>query len=330
VEAGLALPAEYGKEVLMANSGRVSLEQMSTSFKDLRITGESMRDYLPGQLQVLSPHPEIRDIAIQLFSHRSVIAPILVPAVVEPLLVLVLAGAARVEERVPGGEWKAVEVSAGDFFLTSSEEPYEMRWQTHGDDTFEVMHLYLGLPLIEQASRELLGQHAGPLRLRDVSGARDGRVAFVMEQLRTEWGEERLPSALFIRSLAQALAVHLVRSYVADIQPGRRVNALQAYKLRKVTDAMNAQLGVQFSLAKLAKLAELSEYHFSRMFKRATGLSPSQYFIRMRMVRARHLLLETRLSIIDVGLEVGYSSPSHFSQVFRREVGVTPSEFRGA
>jgi AraC family transcriptional regulator len=66
------------------------------------------------------------------------------------------------------------------------------------------------------------------------------------------------------------------------------------------------------------------------MCKRATGLSPSQYFIRLRMIRARLLLLETRRSIIDVGLEVGYSSPSHFSQVFRREVGVTPSEFRGA
>lgn len=314
----------------MTNTRRTSLAQMSTSSQDLRITGESMREYLPGEPQALPPCREIKDIVIQLFTHRSVIEPILVPAVVEPLLVLVLAGAARVEERVLGGEWEAAEVSAGDFFLTSSDEPYEMRWQTHGGDTFEVMHLYLGLPLIEQASRELLGEHVGPVRLRDVSGGRDGRVAFVMEQLRNELVLERSPSSLFARSLAQALVVHLVRSYIVDTQPGRRVNALQAYKLRKVTDAMNADLGAEFSLEKLARLAELSEYHFSRMFKRATGLSPSQYFIRLRMVRARQLLLETRRSVIDVGLEVGYSSPSHFSQVFRREVGVTPSEFRGA
>jgi AraC family transcriptional regulator len=169
-----------------------------------------MREYLPGQPQVLSPRPVIKDIMIELFTHRSVIEPILVPAVVEPLLVLVLAGAARVEERVPGGEWQAAEVSAGEFFLTSSDEPYEMRWQTHGGDTFEVMHLYLGLPLIEQASRELLGD-VGAIHFRDVSGARDPRVAFMMEQLRTEWVEERSPSAVFSRSLAQALAVHLVR-----------------------------------------------------------------------------------------------------------------------
>jgi len=314
----------------MATNGRTSQAPLSTSRQDLRITGESMREYLPGDAQTFPPRLEIKDVVIQLFTHRSVIEPILVPAVVEPLLVLVLAGAARVEERMPGGEWEAIEVSAGDFFLTSSEEPYEMRWQTHGGDTFEVMHLYLGLPLIEQASRELLGEHAGAVRFRDISGARDARVTFVMQQLRTELVAERSPSALFVRSLAQALAVHLLRSYLSENQPGRRVNALQAYKLRKVTDAMSADLSAEFSLAKLARLAELSEYHFSRLFKRATGLSPSQYFIRLRMVRARHLLLETRLSVIDVGLEVGYSSPSHFSQVFRREVGVTPSEFRGA
>ena len=108
----------------------------------------------------------------------------------------------------------------------------------------------------------------------------------------------------------------------------RRSNALPAYKLRKVIGVMNERLAEEFSLAALAQVVELSEYHFSRMFKRATGLSPSQYFIGLRMARARQLLLETPRSIIDIGLEVGYSSPSHFSQVFRREVGVTPSIYR--
>ncbi|MGY2226722.1 helix-turn-helix domain-containing protein [Pseudomonas gingeri] len=289
-----------------------------------------MRDYLPGESRDQPSRPQIQDVVIQLFSHHSIVEPILVPAVVEPLLVLVLAGAARVEERVLGGDWDVAEVSAGDFFLTSSAEPYEMRWQTLGGDTFEVMHLYLGLPLIDHAARELLGERAAPVAFRDLSGARDARVAFVMEQLRTELVDERSPSPLFAQSLAQALAVHLVRTYLAARRPGRRVNALQAYKLRRVIDAMNAQLADDFSLARLAGLAELSAYHFSRMFKRATGLSPSQYFIRLRMARARHLLLETHRSVIDVGLEVGYSSPSHFSQVFRREAGVTPSEFRQA
>ncbi|KQZ87784.1 helix-turn-helix domain-containing protein [Pseudomonas sp. Root562] len=296
----------------------------------LRIAAESMPQHLPGTPQVLPLLPQMQDVMVQLFSHHSTVEPILVPAVVEPLLVLVLTGSAKVEERSLGGAWKAVEVQAGDFFLTNTNEPYEMRWQTLGCDTFEVMHLYLGLPMIEQAARDVLGEHSVAVTFLDISGARDERISFMLNQLRLELIEQRKPSPLFVHSLAQALTVHLIRRYLNPHSTTRRSNALQAYKLRRVIDAMNEHLADDFSLAQLARIADLSDYHFSRMFKRATGLSPSQYFIRLRMSRARHLLLETERSIIDVGLEVGYSSPSHFSQVFRREVGVTPSAYRQA
>lgn len=90
----------------MANTGRTSQDALSTSSRDLRITGESMGEFLPGEPQALPSRPEITDVVIQLFTHRSVTEPILVPAVVEPLLVLVLAGAARVEERGLGASGK--------------------------------------------------------------------------------------------------------------------------------------------------------------------------------------------------------------------------------
>ncbi len=49
----------------------------------------------------------------------------------------------------------------------------------------------------------------------------------------------------------------------------------------------------------------------------------------MRIERARRLLRDTTKPVIEIGLDVGYTSPSHFAQVFRREVGVAPSEYRG-
>lgn len=288
-----------------------------------------MRDHLPGDADVTAL-PPLQDVVVHLFSHRTITEPIRVPAVVEPLLVLVLAGTARVEERGLDGPWSAATVRVGDFFLTNTQEPYEMRWQTLEGDRFEVMHLYLGLPFIEHAARELLGPQSTAVALLDVSGGRDETVHWLMESLRQELLDQRTPSLLCLRGLAQTLAVHLLRHYRAPQGVIRRSNALQAYKLRKVIDAMNARLADEFSLTRLARTAELSEYHFSRMFKRATGFSPSQYFIGLRMARARQLLIETQRSVIDIGLEVGYSSPSHFSQVFRREVGVTPSAYRQA
>ncbi len=287
-----------------------------------------MGRYLPAETRLTELPMPTQDVVLQLFSHRSVEVPIGVPAVVEPLLVLVLAGAAQVEERTPGGQWSTVNVRAGDFFLTDTDEPYEMRWQALEGERFEVMHLYLGLPLIDQAARELLGPQSTGVALLDVSGARDETVRWLMDQLRRELLDRPQASPLYVRGLAQALAVHLLRHYRDPHGGIRRSNALPAYKLRKVIGVMNECLAEEFSLAALAQVVELSEYHFSRMFKRATGLSPSQYFIGLRMARARQLLLETPRSIIDIGLEVGYSSPSHFSQVFRREVGVTPSIYR--
>ncbi|MEL7981715.1 helix-turn-helix domain-containing protein [Vreelandella titanicae] len=293
-----------------------------------RITAEAMLHYLPGERQTLPPLPQMQDVVVQFFSHHTMFEPILIPAVVEPLLVLVLAGAATIEERSLDGEWEAHDIKAGNFFLTNTSAPYEMRWHTHNGDTFQVMHLYLGLPLIDQAANDVLGVNGEAVTFLEISGGQDERIKFMMDQLRIELINEYPPSLLFLRSLAQALAVHLVRNYLDSHNAARRINALQMYKLKRVIQAMHESLAKEFSLGQLATVAELSDYHFSRMFKQATGLSPSQYFIRMRISRARHLLLETERSIIDIGMEVGYSSPSHFSQVFRREVGVTPSAYR--
>ena len=101
-------------------------------------------------------------------------------------------------------------------------------------------------------------------------------------------------SPLYVRGLAQALAVHLLRHYCDPHGSIRRSNALPAYKLRKVIGVMNERLAEEFSLAALAQVVELSEYHFSRMFKRATGLSPSQYFIGLRMARRGSCCLKRR------------------------------------
>ncbi|MCE8021495.1 AraC family transcriptional regulator [Halomonas sp. MCCC 1A11036] len=283
---------------------------------------------MPSEHLALPQRSELQDVVLQLFTHHSITEPVLIPAVAEPLLVMVLSGSAIVEERTLGGEWEVAQVQVGDFYLTSTALPYEMRWQARGGDTFEVMHLYLAHSLIDQATRHLLGSQAGPISFFDISGGQDDLVRMLLEQIRLELVKQHEPSPLFVRSLAQALSVHLVRTYRNPELMGRRSNALQAYKLRRVIDLMDQHLAEPFSLADLAEAAQLSEYHFSRLFKQATGLSPSQYFIRLRMDRARQLLLETDCSIIDIGMEVGYSSPSHFSQVFRHQVGISPSAYR--
>lgn len=59
-------------------------------------------------------------------------------------------------------------------------------------------------------------------------------------------------------------------------------------------------------------------------------MTPFPFVTRQRITRAQQMIRETSRSLIEVGLEVGYTSPSHFAQVFRRVVGVTPTEFRSS
>jgi AraC-like DNA-binding protein len=134
----------------------------------------------------------------------------------------------------------------------------------------------------------------------------------------------------FVQSIAQSLAIHLVRTYTDPNAKGRdQRGGLPAFKLRRVIELLEAHLDQEFSLDRLAREIGLSEFHFCRLFKKTTGFTPSRYFIRLRMEKARRLLRETTKNVIEVGLDVGYSSPSHFAQIFKREVGIAPSAYRG-
>jgi AraC family transcriptional regulator len=95
-----------------------------------------------------------------------------------------------------------------------------------------------------------------------------------------------------------------------------------------VTDWIESHLDAAYDLDQLAALAGLSRFHFHRLFKQATGVSPAKYQTTARLDEARRRLRETKQSIVEIALEVGFASPSHFAQVFRRETGMAPSEYR--
>jgi AraC family transcriptional regulator len=84
----------------------------------------------------------------------------------------------------------------------------------------------------------------------------------------------------------------------------------------------------RLTLSELAGVTGLSQFHFARGFKAAMGVSPYQFALRCRIDRARHLLMQEKLSVSEVALEVGFFDQSHFSVHFKRACGVTPREFR--
>ena len=133
------------------------------------------------------------------------------------------------------------------------------------------------------------------------------------------------------RSPSPTLAIHIAEKYtnVASQRPDYR-GGLPIARLRKIEDYVRVHLAESISIETLAELAELSPFHFSRVFKQATGITPLQFVTRERMLQAQQLIRETSRSLIEIALEVGYTSPSHFAQVFRRTAGMAPRQFRNA
>ena len=76
------------------------------------------------------------------------------------------------------------------------------------------------------------------------------------------------------------------------------------------------------------RLAAQAGFYFNRLFKSALGMLPSRYHIRLRMDEARRRLRETKRSVVEIALDVGYANPSHFAQLFRRETGLAPGDYR--
>jgi AraC-like DNA-binding protein/ligand-binding sensor protein len=83
-------------------------------------------------------------------------------------------------------------------------------------------------------------------------------------------------------------------------------------------------------LAKVAQAMHVSTFYFCKLFKKATGLTFTEYLSRVRVEKAKHLLLNPHLRISEIAYDVGFQSLTHFNRVFRQVVGQSPSDYREA
>jgi AraC-like DNA-binding protein len=111
-------------------------------------------------------------------------------------------------------------------------------------------------------------------------------------------------------------------------QPKRSCGPLPKWRLKRVVDYIDANLGEPITLADLAAATALSPMHFAAQFRMSTGVRPREYLLRRRVERAQELLLQPDSSIVDVALSVGFQTQSHFTTVFKRFVGDTPHQWR--
>ena len=291
-------------------------------------SAEAFWRYAGGKCLFESRGEAWRDIKAWITALPPEVETLHLPSVSEPFLAWTTSGEVDFQEREDGQPWISNRIKKGSFFLTTGGAPYEVCWRAVSPEPFEAMLVFVELPVLQRALEEVFGDDAPHARLRDASAFDDEALNSLLGLLRKELLRPQA-SPLFVQALAQLLAVHLARSSgVTEAESHGRSPSLPGHKLRQITDWTAEHLTEDFSLDRLAAQAGLSRFHFQRLFKAATGVSPSRYHIDLRINEARRLLRETKLSVVDVALEVGYANPSHFARLFRRETGLSPSDYR--
>ena len=114
----------------------------------------------------------------------------------------------------------------------------------------------------------------------------------------------------------------------APAPTAKTAGGLAPHRLQRVLSCIETRLAERIQVRELANEIHMSPFHFARMFKLATGHAPHAYITHQRMDRARELLAQTQLPLLEVAARVGYQTQAHFTGVFHRYVGTTPRVYR--
>ncbi|CUH77436.1 GlxA family transcriptional regulator [Tropicibacter naphthalenivorans] len=134
--------------------------------------------------------------------------------------------------------------------------------------------------------------------------------------------------------LASAVADQQIYSSIRTDQDTQRLSVptrigVRHPKLSQVIQMMEANIEEPISPAILAKEVGMSTRQLERLFRRYLSRSPKRYYMELRLQKARNLLMQTDMSVINVALACGFASPSHFSKCYRAQYETTPYRERG-
>ncbi|MBA3426906.1 MAG: helix-turn-helix transcriptional regulator [Rubrobacter sp.] len=276
--------------------------------------------------------PKLRSRELRVFGAIEVAYHQFVPGEIEtlpfkgPVINLHLSAPHRLVQRQNGLAREGL-VASNDIAVMPAGTPGYWRTDTASED--------MSILLEERFFRRVAAEAgADPDRIEVVPlfSAPDPQIERIGLSFLSEMETEGLGGELFTESLANVLALHLLRSHSSLGRGSRqrigREDGFSKRALAQATDYINDNLSRKLTLTEIAGTAHISPHHFARSFKAATGFAPHQYIVRRRVERARSLLTDTDLTIAEIAKAVGFSNQSHLAYHVRRLLGVSPRALR--
>jgi len=231
--------------------------------------------------------------------------------------------------RTGGGKFQETRATTGTIWLVPTDAgPEEIIITAAGMKT---LHLYLAPRQFDELAVQFGLSRSQAHSIEYVGGLHDQVIRQIGKSILVELRHETATSRMFAESSANLLAARLIHGYAKEHSVGQRAGEpyqLDMVRLQRVLDYIERHFEEDITVMRLAEVANLSPFHFTRMFTAAVGLPPFRYVSRRRLQGAMATLATGRLPISEIAFRAGFSSQASFNRAFRRATGVTPGEFR--
>jgi AraC-like DNA-binding protein len=179
--------------------------------------------------------------------------------------------------------------------------------------------------IAEDAGAPKVSSLTAPLGWR----TRDAVVERVQDFIVNALAEAEPSNRLLIDHIMLAINAHFAHTY-GGMRPRKALHrgGLAAWQERRTKEMLALNLAKEISLQEVAAECGLSLTHFSRAFKRSTGLPPHAWLQMHRLKRAKDMLLASKSSLAEIALSCGFADQSHFTRMFARTVGIAPGKWR--
>lgn len=219
------------------------------------------------------------------------------------------------------GQQKQQQVRSGHVCILPANLPHKVRLERK----YESIVIDFKPEFVDRIADELVGKN---VEIVEQWAARDPLIKQLGIDLRREFHQQP-PRSLYVESVIQVLANHLVRNYSSNLVAVEDIaTKLTPKQLQQAIDHIRDRFTEDITLSELADVVKMSQYRFARAFKQSTGMPPHQYLLSQRIERSKQLLTNTQLPISDISYQLGFASQSHFTATFRRFTTITPNLYR--
>jgi len=212
----------------------------------------------------------------------------------------------------------------GKFCLMPKDS--ESHWQL--GQTQQFMHLYFSDDYLKQLALKVFDIDPRMLQLPELTFTNDAATEALFRHCMATSDWLRGDNHLAMEQVTNTILVSMLQNMGVTKLAAPVKGGLSPKVAALACDYMQANFHRQVYLAELAGLAQLSEYHFCRMFKQSLAQTPQAYLLAIRIEQVKLRVVTGQASMADIALQCGFANQSHMGRYFKKLVGISPRQYR--